>query len=282
MAETKAKKTATKKNVASAKKASDKVDVKGKTSKKQLSEKEVKKAKERVLVATNKPIEYFYVVGENKIHGVEYVEVQQYLNDKFSGRVIQQQYFQIAEQSKRIFDLNKLMLEQVLEDYLKFERVKFMIQITPKWFSTAVLHEQLLNYVYTFKDKVILCLDASSLISGGKKAKDGIKKIAKEYHTKILLDNVEMQNLAQVIGYHADYVRLDARFIDKSDENYTQVFKFIKDYLKAQNSKLVVKNVKDDAQKFYFINNGADVVEGNGVYTPKKLISSIAKDYKIK
>ncbi len=247
-----------------------------------LNEKETKKAKERILAGTNKPIEYFYIVGENKTNGVEYIEVQQYINDKFAGRIIQQQYFPIAEQSNRILELNKYMLEQVMEDYVKFERVKFLVQVTPKWFSSPLLKEQFLNYVYTFKDKVILCFDAGSLIKAGKDALDTIRKIVKDYHTKILIDNVEFQNLVQIIGYHADYVRFDARLIDKSDENYTQVIKFMRDYLKAQGSKMVVRNIKDEAQRYYFLNNGADVVEGNGVYTPKKLISSITKDYDIK
>lgn len=277
------KKTATAKSTA--KKSTAKSTAKKSASKKvepKKSEREIKQDKARVQLGISRPVEYYYVVGKTKTNFIEYIDVQQVLNDKFNGKITQMMFFPIAEQSKRIFQLNKMMFERVADDCLKYQKVKFLIQISAKWFATVRDTQALFDYISLFGENVILSFDSVTLVKQGPKAKDALKKLSKDYHFKILFDNVEFQNLSQLIGYHPDYVRLDARFIDKGDETYTQVLKFMRDYLKAQGIKLVVRNIKDEVLKNYFLNNGADIVEGNGVYTPKKLVTSILKDFKLK
>lgn len=280
------KKTATaKKSVAPKSATTKKTATKNKTATTKApkkSERELKQDRARVELGTNRPVEYYYVVGKSKTNFIEYVDVQQVLNDKFNGKITQSVYFPVAEQSKRIFTLNKLLFEKVCDDCLKYDKLKFLVQVSAKWLSTLRDTNTLMAYLELFGENVILAFDSVTLIRQGDKAKTFIKKLQKDYHFKILFDNCEFQNLSQLIGWHVDYVRFDARFVDKADESYTQVVKFMRDYLKAQGVKMVVRNIKDDAIRYYFINNGADVVEGNGVYTPKKLINSILKDFKLK
>ncbi len=245
------------------------------------TETQKKQSEQRVARGTNRPIEYYFIVGHSKINTIEYIEVQQVLNDKFSGRLTQPQYFPVAEQTKRIFTLNNMLFDKAQDESIMNEKIKFLVQVSAKWFESEKTLDEIMKQISSFGENVILCFDSVTLVRAGDVAKEALKKISKDYRLKILFDNVEFQNLSLIIGYHPDYVRLDARFIDIKDEHYTDVLKFMREYLKVQKIKMAVRNVKDEAQKNYFLNLGADVVEGNGVYTPKKLIASILKDYKL-
>ncbi len=245
------------------------------------NEAKIKQSQQRVARGTNRPIEYYFIVGHSKINTIEYIEIQQVINDKFSGRLTQPQYFPVAEQTKRIFTLNNMLFDKVQDESIMNEKIKFLVQISAKWFESEKTLDEIMKQISSFGENVILCFDSVTLVRAGETAKEALKKISKDYRFKILFDNVEFQNLSLIIGYHPDYVRLDARFIDIKDEHYTDVLKFMREYLKVQKIKMAVRNVKDEAQKNFFLNLGADVVEGNGVYTPKKLIASILKDYKL-
>lgn len=250
-------------------------------SRKKLSEAEQKQAVKRVNLGQKRPIDYYYGVSQTKTRQIEFVEVVQVVNDKFNGTLNMYQYFAIAEQSKRIFELSRMLFEKVYDEEQINPKLKFLVRVSAKYFSTPRLVESLVAQVQHWGERVVLCFDTPTLIRAGEVAKDFIKRVRKDYHTKILLDNPEQENLALIIGYEPDYVRLDARGVDKGNENYTLVLKFLRDYFKAQKIKMVFNNVKDEQIKNYLINNGADVVEGAGVYAPKKTMASIVKDYNL-
>lgn len=247
----------------------------------QVEDKNILKAQRRVEVGTERPIEYCYVVGQNRLGLIDYVEVRQLLNDKFNGNLSQSQFFAVAEQTRRIFALNKMMIERVAEDALVCPKVRFMVQVSSKWFTSPVKAELLSTLLDDLPENTILCLDAVTLARDGEDAKIQLIKFAKERKLKILLDNVEALNFIQFVGYHADYIRLDARFIDNKDEKFDHAFKFLRDYTKALDMKLVVKNVKNELLKNYYLKANADVLEGAGIYPPKKQLASILTDYKL-
>lgn len=243
--------------------------------------KEVEKTKRRVEKAKNVPIGYFYEVTKSRLGTIEFVEVCQMLNDKFNGRINQSVFYPLAEQSARIFDLNALLFERVIKDSLTYPKIKFAVYVSSKWFLTDFRRARLFEFFKQMKDNVYLVFDSVSLTQTGNFAIDGLKAMAKEFRFKLIFDNAEYQNLSQMISYHPDYIRLDSRFIDKTDENYSLVFRFLRDYCKAQKHKLVVKHVKDDVLKNYLVTNNVDAVQGNGVYRPKTVLTSIISDFKL-
>lgn len=246
----------------------------------EIDERASLEAQKRIELGVEKPIEYYYVAGESRFNSLEYVEIRQVLNDKFNGNLSQAQFFAVAEQTRRIYLMNKLLIEKMTEDSLVVPKVRFMIQISAKWLTNPAKTEVLENCLSDLENEAILAIDAVSLAGAGVEAKDALLALRDKFKIKILLDNVEYLNFMQFVAYHADYVRIDARFIDMKDDRYEKAFKFVKDFTKAVGGKVSVKHVSSGAMKEYFLKNGADVLEGRGVSTPKKQIVSILSDYK--
>lgn len=247
----------------------------------QVEDKNFLKAQRRVEVGTERPIEYYYVVGQNRLGLIDYVEVRQVLNDKFNGNLSQAQFFAVAEQTRRIFTINKMMLERIAEDASVCPKLKFMVQVSSKWFTSPVKVELLGSLLDDVPENTILCFDAVTLAREGEDARIQLVKFAKDRKLKIMLDNVEYLNFIQFVGYHADYIRFDARFINNKDEKFDHAFKFLRDYTKALDMKLVVKNVKNELLKNYYLKANADVLEGSGIYAPRKQLANILTDYKL-
>lgn len=276
MAEKKSEKIKTKTVKKSTKKNADVA-----TERKKAKSEGDKATAKRVLLAERKPIDFFYVAGQSTDKKLEYIEIQQVLNDKFNGKILQQQFFPVAESSERIITLNRLLIDRAVYDATVNAKIRFLVQVSAKWFSTPAKINEFVNFVAKMGEYVVLCFDSVTLVKAGQVAKDVLEQLKKERFTKILLDNVEFQNLGLLIGYHPDYIRLDARLIDKTDEKYVLVLRFMRDYCKAQSIRLCVRNVKDDAMKNWLLLNGVNVVEGNCVYTPKKNVSTIREHYKL-
>lgn len=235
----------------------------------------------RLELGTKHPIGYYYSVGQTAGGDLAYVDLQQFLNDKFSGRISQSQYFAIAEQTKRIFSLNAMMIDRVVQEKNLAKDARFMVQISAQWFSNASKIKLLKEMVESLGKGVILCFDAVSLVNAGPEAKAVLDEFAVEYEFEVLLDNIEYLSFVQFMGYSANYIRFDSRFLDMSDPNSEIAFGFLKNYTTANGMKLVVKNIKNEEEKDYYVSLGADIVEGFGVYTPKKRITRIMKDYKV-
>ena len=244
-------------------------------------EKRQKAERRRVELGNQRPVDYVYSVGETKTGNIEYVEVQQTLNDKFNGGISQQQYFAVAEQTRRIFSLNQMMLEQCAEESATAERLKFAVQVSVKWLTVKGKDEVLKQLLSALQPETIVIVDAVSLALAGQEAFNNLKDLLAEYKLKLMLDNVEYLNFIQFVGYHADYIRFDARFFDPKDATYEKVFKFVKDYAKTISTRLVIKNIGSKDKKLFFANNGADVLEGSHVYGVKRQISTILVDHKM-
>ena len=235
----------------------------------------------RIELGTKHPIGYYYSVGQTANGDLAYVDLQQFLNDKFSGRISQSQYFAVAEQTKRIFSLNSMMIDRVAEEKKLAKDARFMVQISAQWFSNQSKIRLLKEMVETLGKGVILCFDAVSLVNAGPEAKAVFDEFALEYEFEVLLDNIEYLSFVQFLGYKANYIRFDARFLEMGEVNAEIAFGFLKNYTDANGMKLVVKNIKSEEEKDYYIGLGADIVEGVGVYTPKKRIARIMNDFKV-
>lgn len=244
-------------------------------------EKRQKLEQRRIELGHKRPVDYCYSVGQTKTGNVEYVEVLQTLNDKFNGGISQQQYFAVAEQTRRIFSLNQMMIETCAEDSSTTERLRFAVQVSAKWLTVKGKKDVLKELLSALPAETVIIVDAVSLAVAGQDAFNDLKELLTEYKLKLLLDNVEYLNFIQFVGYHADYIRFDARFFDTKDESYEKAFRFVKDYAKTINTRLVIKNIGSKEKKLFFANQGADVMEGSHVYGVKRQLSTILADFKM-
>ena len=245
------------------------------------SQKELKRTKARIKESEKNPIVYFYNANLNKNQKVEFVEVKQGINDKFLGKIDQDQYYAVSEMSKRVFQVNRLHITEVMNTALLYERVVFAVRVSAKWFEDEVTAQQIDDIIKEFKDNIILIFDATTLFNADSTVLSKIKRYRESMHLKVMVDNIENQNLSLTVGASADIVRIDARYFDLKDDKYSTLMKFYRNYAREQNVKLAVKNITDKKEQTFFLNYGADYVEGPAVYTPKKSVTTILRDFNI-
>ncbi len=245
------------------------------------SQKELKRAKARIKESEKNPIAYFYNANLNKNQKLEFIEVKQGINDKFLGKIDQDQYYAVSELSKRVFQINRLHINEVVSSSLLYERLIFGVRISAKWFEEEVAMQQIDEIIKEFKDNIILIFDATTLFNAESAVLSKIKRYRENQHLKVMIDNIENQNLSLTVAASADIVRIDARYFDLKDDKYSTLMKFYRNYCREQNVKLAVKNITDKKQQTFFLNYGADYIEGPAVYTPKKSITTILRDFDI-
>ncbi|MGN0819408.1 MAG: EAL domain-containing protein [Christensenellaceae bacterium] len=246
-----------------------------------VGEREIKRARAKIKEGEKNPIAYYFSASLTKDKRLEFVEVKQYLNDKFLGKIDQDQFFAVSEQSKKVYQLNRLLLAEANDQALMNERVRFAVKISYKWFETENYIKQIDEIIDDFGENVVLLFDAPTLVGLEQGLLSKINRYRENLHLKIILDNVESQNLSLTVAVHGDILRIDARYFNIKDEKYANLIKFYRDYCRSQGVKLAVKNVNDDKQFAFFTSYGVDILQGSAVYTPKKSVNTILRDFNI-
>lgn len=252
-----------------------------KADEKKVGEKELKRAKNKIKEGEKNPIAYYFSSSLTKDKRLEFVEIKQYLNDKFLGKIDQDQFFAVSEQSKKVYQLNRLLLSEAGDQSLMNERIRFAVKVSYKWFETESYIKQIDEIIEDFGENVMLLFDAPTLIGLEQGILSKVNRYRENLHLKIILDNVESQNLSLTVAVHGDILRLDARYFNIKDEKYANLIKFYRDFCKSQGVKLAVKNVNDEKQLAFFTSYGVDYLQGSAVYTPKKSINTILRDFNI-
>ncbi len=274
------KKSAQKGGEVKTKKTSTKAGAKKKTASVK-SQKELVRTKARIKESEKNPVVYFFNANLNKNQKVEFVEVKQGINDKFLGKIDQDQYYAVSEMTKRVFQINRLHIEEVMSTALLYERLTFGVRISSKWFEDENMTIVIDDIIKEFKENIILIFDATTLFNAESTVLAKIKRYRESMRLKVMIDNIENQNLSLTAAAAADIVRIDARYFDLKDDKYSTLMKFYRNYCREQNVKLAVKNIRDKKEQTFFLNYGADFVEGPAVYTPKKSINTILRDFNI-
>ncbi|MDD6302268.1 MAG: EAL domain-containing protein [Bacillales bacterium] len=237
-----------------------------------------KEARERIKRAMHTPFTYYYNAAIDEKNKIRYINVNQIMNDKFSGRIFQPQYFAIAEQSDRIFEVNKLMLIQAIGQANLKKDVKFTVQVSPKWLEKTDKCDELKEMLKAASDNLIISMNAETLGGVGEIGKERIEDVLAVTKVSLMLDNVENETFYMILEYPVTYVRLDKRYYVTNRDKKEEYLKVIVDFCKRKKISLSAKYIDDEGYRAWFIKNGVTVCEGSRVQPQKFSITSYFGD----
>lgn len=233
----------------------------------------------RGAVALTEPVVYFYGCGLNTDSTINYLFVNQVLNDKFLGKLLPPQYVAIAENSERIEELNLIAVQEILEQIAEYPKYQFALPISCRTFARKGSHVKLTKMLGEGVDRLIFVIDANMLLSIGKLGLEGIDELRK-LGVKIMIDYSVDTGVHMLTDYAIDYLRIDARYYKESDLRRTALLDMLVGYAKVQGIPVVASGVEDTKQAKYFLTHGVDIVEGFATGEPKRTVVSATKEYK--
>ncbi len=233
----------------------------------------------RGAVALTEPIVYFYGCGLNSDSTINYLGVQQVLNDKFLGKILPPQYVAIAENSERIEELNLIAIQNLLEVIKENEKYTFAIPLSCRTFARKGSHAKLIKMLAEGVERLVIILDGNMLLSLGKIGLDGIDEL-RGYGLKIMIDYGVDTGVHMLTDYPVDYLRIDARYYKENDVRRTALLDMLVGYCKVQGITTVASGVEETKQAKYFLTHGVDVIEGFCTGEPKRTVVSAVKEYK--
>ena len=233
----------------------------------------------RGAVALTEPVVYFYDCGLNSDSTINYLGVQQVLNDKFLGKILPPQYVAIAENSERIEELNLIALQSLLEEIKENPKYVFALPMSCRTFARKGSQAKLIKMLEGGVERLVVILDGNMLLSLGKVGIDGVDEL-RGYGIKIMIDYGVDTGVHMLTDYPVDYLRIDARYYKESDVRRTALLDMLVGYCKVQGITTVASGVEDTKQAKYFLTHGVDVIEGFCTGEPKRTVLSAVKEYK--
>ena len=223
-------------------------------------------------VALATPIVFFYDAAINEEGQVQYLNVQQVLNDKFLGKMIPQEYFAIAEGSSRIEDLNFIALENVVKDCNENPDLRFVVKISCRLLLKQETLTKLVDKMHTEHNNLILAFDCAMLEAVGFVGISAINTL-KTQGALIMIDNAESASMRVLTEYEFDYLRLDARYYNGDSTKRLAHLDMITGYADVQNIITTSINCEHKEDARILLDHGVKVIQGDAVARPMRLIN---------
>ena len=234
----------------------------------------------KAAVAMTEPIVYFYDAAIDKESAIEYVNVQQVLNDKFLGKIVPQMYFAVAEGSERIEDFNFLSVKETVKECDANPKHKFCIAVSCRLLIKPNVFEKLMKYTKTENGNLILAFDCALLEALGNVGLEGIRRLRDENGVNIMLDNAENAGMKVLTEYNYEYLRFDSRYYGGEDPRKRAHLTMLTGYAKSQNIKTTSINVNNGKEAKVLVDNGVDILQGYCVCEPKRQLHLALKGIK--
>jgi|AGTN01.2.fsa_nt_gi FOG: EAL domain len=231
-------------------------------------------------MAISEPIVYYYSAAVNRDDQIAYVSVQQTLNDRFFGKIVEPQFFAVAEGSDRVEKFNFLALDQLKKDCDLRKDLKFSLNVSCRLLIKQPTFDLLKKRAAEIEGKnLIMSFDCLLLEALGDL---GLKRITelRQAGALIMIDNTEQAGMKVLTEYPIDYIRLDSRYYAAQTPKAVAHLQMLTGYAKTQgiiSSALYVDTIK---QALLFLSKGADVIQGSVVSEPKRLIHVALKERK--
>ena len=223
-------------------------------------------------VALATPIVYFYDAAINEAGEVQYLNVQQVLNDKFLGKMIPQEYFAIAESSTRIEELNFFALDTVVKDCNENPNLRFVTKISCRLLLKQETLTKLVEKMKTEHGNLILAFDCAMLEAVGFVGISAINAL-KSQGALIMIDNAESASMRVLTEYDFDYLRLDARYYNGDSSKRLAHLDMITGYAAVENIITTSINCEHKEEARILLNHGVKVIQGDAVARPMRLIN---------
>jgi len=223
-------------------------------------------------VAIATPIVHFYDAAIDEEGKVQYVNVQQVLNDKFLGKMLPQEFFAIAEGSPRIEELNFIALDLVTKDCDEHPELRFVTKISCRLLLKQETLTKLVDKMKTQNNNLILAFDCAMLEALGYAGVSAIN-ILKTQGALIMIDNAESASMRVLTEYEFDYLRLDARYYNGDSLKRLAHLDMITGYAAVQNIVTTSINCEHKEDARILLDHGVKVIQGDAVARPMRLIN---------
>ena len=223
-------------------------------------------------VAIATPIVHFYDAAIDEEGKVQYLNVQQVLNDKFLGKMLPQEYFAIAEGSTRIEELNFIALELITKDCNEHPELRFVTKISCRLLLKQETLTKLVDKMKTEHNNLILAFDCAMLEALGFAGISAIN-ILKAQGALIMIDNAESASMRVLTEYDFDYLRLDARYYNGDSLKRLAHLDMITGYAAVQNIVTTSINCEHKEEARILLDHGVKVIQGDAVARPMRLIN---------
>ncbi|GEM_PF-1979676 len=236
---------------------------------------ELQRSKAKTLnagVALATPIVFFYDAAIDEEGKVQYLNVQQVLNDKFLGKMIPQEYFAIAESSSRIEELNFIALDNVVKDCNENPDIRFVVKISCRLLLKQETLTKLVDKMHTEHGNLILAFDCAMLEAVGYVGISAINTL-KTQGALIMIDNAESASMRVLTEYEFDYLRLDARYYGGDSSKRLAHLDMITGYAAVQNIITTSINCEHKEEARILLDHGVKVIQGDAVARPMRLIN---------
>ncbi len=223
-------------------------------------------------VALATPIVFFYDAAIDEDGKVQYLNVQQLLNDKFLGKMLPQEYFAIAEGSSRIEELNYIALDNVVKDCNANPDLRFAVKISCRLLLKQETLTKLVDKMRTDNKNLILAFDCAMLEAVGFVGISAINTL-KSQGALIMIDNAESASMRVLTEYEFDYLRLDARYYNGDSTKRLAHLDMITGYADVQNIITTSINCEHKEDARILLDHGVKVIQGDAVARPMRLIN---------
>ncbi|HAE88312.1 MAG TPA: hypothetical protein DCG79_00390, partial [Clostridiales bacterium] len=223
-------------------------------------------------VALATPIVFFYDAAIDEDGKVQYLNVQQLLNDKFLGKMLPQEYFAIAEGSSRIEELNYIALDNVVKDCNANPDLRFAVKISCRLLLKQETLTKLVDKMRTDNKNLILAFDCAMLEAVGFVGISAINTL-KSQGALIMIDNAESASMRVLTEYEFDYLRLDARYYNGDSTKRLAHLDMITGYADVQNIITTSINCEHKEEARILLDHGVKVIQGDAVARPMRLIN---------
>lgn len=228
-------------------------------------------------VALSEPVIYFFDPAVNKDSNVDYLGIQQVLNDKFLGKIIPQMFFAVAEGSDRIEKFNLLALEHAVAQCNSYQDHRFAIAVSCRLLIRDKVFERLVKNAKTEKENLILAFDCALLESLGTLGLERIRTLRNESGVMIMIDNSENAGMKVLTEYDFEYLRFDSRFYAGDSPKQRAHLEMMTGYTKSQNIKATSINVNTLKEAQTMLERGVDIIQGPASGDPKRIITLALK-----
>lgn len=230
-------------------------------------------------IALAEPIVYFYDAVADRENKVAFVYMQQVLNDKFSGKILPQHYFAVAEGSERIDKLNFLQLETIVKDCEMRPDLLFAMNVSCRLLLKKDNLKKLIKNSKTTKENLIFVFDCALLEALGELGFDAVSQM-KDNGLKIMADNVEQAGMKVLTEYYIDYIRIDARYYAEDKPKAVSHLDMLTGYAKVQGITTVATGVENTKQAIFMLSHGVDCIQGMAVCNPRRLVHAAVREKK--
>jgi EAL domain-containing protein (putative c-di-GMP-specific phosphodiesterase class I) len=233
----------------------------------------------RAAIALAEPIVYFYDVSLDKNNEVSYVNMQQVLNDKFLGKLLNIHYFAIAEGSERIEDLNFLALSAAKEICDANPKLNFAIQISCRLLIKPYTLSKLIKDGQTENKNLIMAFDCALLDALGDKAISALKAL-KASGIQLMADNCEQGGMKALTAYGMDYIRFDCRYYNAANIKEVSYLKLVTGYCASNGITTSAQYCDSQKDAYFMLSHGIVTIQGRAIGEPKRLLHAAMKERK--